>query len=62
MREKVHERGFLCVGLWVCNEESRLKFFSKMALFFIAKVLARYYIYIHIHDHTRKFHFAKNIG
>ena len=20
VEQKVHERGFLCVGLWVCNE------------------------------------------
>ena len=27
VEQKVHERGFLCVSLWVCNEQSRLKFF-----------------------------------
>ena len=34
VEQKVHERGFLCVRLWVCNEESRhvlAKVFSKMA-------------------------------
>ncbi len=29
VEQKVHERGFLCVSLWVCNEQSRLKFFLK---------------------------------
>ena len=50
VEQKVHERGFLCVSLWVCNEQSRLKFFSEMAkVFFIAKVLAKDYVYcIHI--------------
>ena len=43
--QKVHERGFLCVSLWVCNEQSRLKFFSEMAIyFFLAKVLAKVYV------------------
>ena len=27
VEQKVHERGFLCVSLWACNEQSRLKFF-----------------------------------
>ena len=27
IEQKVHERSFLCVSLWVCNEQSRLKFF-----------------------------------
>ena len=31
VEQKVHERGFLCVSLWVCNEQSRLKFYSEMA-------------------------------
>ena len=31
VEQKVLERGFLCVSLWVCNEQSRLKFFSEMA-------------------------------
>ena len=34
VEQKVHERGFLCVSLWVCNEQSRLKFFSEMAKVF----------------------------
>ena len=29
VEQKVHERGFLCVSLWVCNEQSRLKFCLK---------------------------------
>ena len=29
LSKKVHERGFLCVRLWVCNEQSRLKLFLK---------------------------------
>ena len=27
VEQKVLERGFLCVSLWVCNKQSRLKFF-----------------------------------
>ena len=34
VEQKVHERGFLCVSLWVCSEQSRLKFFSEMAKVF----------------------------
>ena len=34
VEQKVHERGFLCVSLWVCHEQSRLKFFSEMAKVF----------------------------
>ncbi len=46
VEQKVHERGFLCVSLWVCNEQSRLKFFSEMAKdFFLAKVLAKDFVY-----------------
>ena len=47
IEQKVHERGFLCVRLWVCNEQSRLKFFSEMAKehVFIAKVLAKDSVY-----------------
>ena len=42
VEQKVHERGFLCVSLWVCNEQSRLKFFLKWRNnFFLAKVLAK---------------------
>jgi len=42
VEQKVHERGFLCVSLWVCNEQSQLKFFFEMAKdFFLAKVLAK---------------------
>ena len=43
VEQKVLERGFLCVSLWVCNEQFRLKFFSEMAkvFFFLAKVLAK---------------------
>ena len=46
VEQKVHERGFLCVSLWVCNEQSRLKFFSEMAkdFFFLAKVLAKVHV------------------
>ena len=45
VEQKVHERGFLCVSLWVCNEQSRLKFFSEMAkVFFLAKVLAKVHV------------------
>ena len=46
VEQKVHERGFLCVSLWVCNEQSRLKFFSEMAKenFFLAKVLAKVHV------------------
>ena len=43
VEQKVHERGFLCVSLWVCNEQSRLICVSEMAkyIFFLAKVLAK---------------------
>ena len=46
VEQKVLERGFLCVSLWVCNEQSRLKFFSEMAkvIFFLAKVLAKVHV------------------
>ena len=46
VEQKVHERGLLCVSLWVCNEQSRLKFFSEMAkvFFFVAKVLAKVHV------------------
>ena len=46
VEQKVHERGFLCVSLWVCNEQSRLKFFSEMAkeFFFLAKVLVKVHV------------------
>ena len=45
VEQKVHERGFLCVSLWVCNEQSRLIFFSEMAkYFFLAKVLAKVHV------------------
>ena len=52
VEQKVHERGFLCVSLWVCSEQSRLKFFSEMAKvnFFLAKVLAK------VHVHMSKLH------
>ena len=46
VEQKVHERGFLCVSLWVCNEQSRLKFFLIWRkIFFLAKVLAKDYVY-----------------
>ena len=47
VEQKVHERGFLCVSLWVCNEQPRLKYFSEMAkvFFLLAKVLAKDYVY-----------------
>ena len=48
VEQKVHERGFLCVSLWVCNEQSRLKlkfFFSEMAkVICLAKVLAKVHV------------------
>ena len=46
VEQKVHERGFLCVSLWVCNEQSRPKFFSETAKenFFLAKVLAKVHV------------------
>ena len=45
VEQKVHERGFLCVSLWVCNEQSRLKFFLKWRKnFFLAKVLAKVHV------------------
>ena len=45
VEQKVHERGFLCVSLWVCNEQSRLKFFLKWRnIFFLAKVLAKVHV------------------
>ena len=46
VEQKVHESGFLCVSLWVCNEQSRLKFFSEMAkdFFFLPKVLAKVHV------------------
>ena len=52
VEQKVHERGFLCVSLWVCNEQSRLKFFFELAndFFFQAKVLAK------VHVHMSKLH------
>ena len=48
VEQKVHERGFLCVSLWVCSEQSRLKFVSEMAkvFFFLAKVLAKVHVYM----------------
>ena len=51
VEQKVHERGFLCVSLWVCNEQSGLKFFLKWRkIFFSAKVLAKDYVYcMHIY-------------
>ena len=46
VEQKVLERGFLCVSLWVCSEQSRRKFFSEMAkdFFFLAKVLAKVHV------------------
>ena len=45
VEQKVHERGFLCVSLWVCNEQSRLKLFLKWRkIFFLAKVLAKVHV------------------
>ena len=46
VEQKVLERGFLCVSLWVRNAQSRLKFFSEMAkvIFFLAKVLAKVHV------------------
>ena len=48
VEQKVHERGFLCVSLWICSEQSRLKSFSEMAkvIFFLAKVLAKVHVYM----------------
>ncbi len=34
VEQKVLERGFICVSLWVCNEQSRLKFFLKWRKYF----------------------------
>ena len=52
VEQKVHERGFLCVSLWVCNLRSRLKFFfwNGEIFFFLAKVLAK------VHVHMSKLH------
>ena len=51
VEQKVHERGFLCVSLWVCNEQSQLKFLSEMAkdFFFRLKFWRKimYTVYIH---------------
>ena len=45
VEQKVHERGFLCVSLWVCNEQSRLNFFLKWRKKKImAKVLAKVHV------------------
>ena len=38
VEQKVHERGFLC------NEQDRLKFFSEMAKYFLAKALAKVHV------------------
>ena len=45
VEQKVHERGFLCVNLWVCSEQSRLNF-SEMAKVkkCLAKVLAKVHV------------------
>ena len=46
VEQKVHERGFLCVSLWVCNLTVSAKVFSEMAKdFFLTKVLAK----VHVH-------------
>ena len=46
VEQKVYGRGFLCVRFWVCNEQSRLIFFSEMAkdFFFMAKILAKIHV------------------
>ena len=46
VEQKVHERGFLCVRLWVCNEQSQLKSFSEMTKenYVLAKVLAKVHV------------------
>ena len=46
VEQKVHERGFLCVSLWVCDEQSRLKFFfwNGERFFVLSKVLAKVHV------------------
>ena len=46
VEQKVLERGFLCVRLWVCNEQSRLKLFCEMAKenCLLTKVLAKVHV------------------
>ena len=45
VEQKVHERGFLCVSLWVCNKKSRLKSFLKWRkFFFLAQIFAKVHV------------------
>ena len=71
VEQKVHERGFLCVILWVCNEQSHIKSFSEMTKenYVLAKVLAKVHVdmsnfalqYIYMYCLVCMFHFAKTI-
>ena len=53
VEQKVHERGFLCVSLWVCSEQSRLIFFLKWRKFFFWRKFWRKFMYTCLILHCR---------